>query len=128
LQRKQGGTLPPEVETALTTHLFQARYGSAERRVPFPPAVDAQSARLQSWPGRIPPVTDTKMIVSWNALMISGLARAYQVFGNADYLQFALRACQFILSQQRHPETGSLLRLNYDGTAQVPAKSEITPC
>jgi uncharacterized protein YyaL (SSP411 family) len=124
LQRKQGGTLPPEVETALTTHLFQARYGSADRRVPFPPAVDAQSARLQSWPGRIPPVTDTKMIVSWNALMISGLARAYQVFGNADYLQFALRAAQFILSRQRHPETGSLLRLNYDGTAQVPAKSE----
>ncbi len=124
LQRKQGGELSPEVETALTTHLFRARYGSQERRAPFPPAVDAQSARQQSWPGRIPPVTDTKMIVSWNGLMISGLARAYQVFGNEDYLQLALRAAQFILSQQRHPETGSLLRVNYDGTPQVPAKSE----
>lgn len=124
LQRRQGGELPPEVETALTTHLFRARYGSTERRTPFLPAVDAQSARRQSWPGRIPPVTDTKMIVSWNGLMISGLARAYQVFGEEDYLRLALRAAQFILSQQRHPQTGSLLRLNYDGTAQVPAQSE----
>jgi len=124
LQRQQGGELPPEVETALTTHLFRARYGSTERRIPFPPAVDAQSARQHPWPGRIPPVTDTKMIVSWNGLMISGLARAYQVFGDEEYLQLALRAAQFILSRQRHPDTGSLLRLNYDGTPQVPAKSE----
>jgi uncharacterized protein YyaL (SSP411 family) len=64
------------------------------------------------------------MIVSWNGLMISGLARAYQVFGDEEYLQLALGAAQFILSRQRHPDTGSLLRLNYDGTPQVPAKSE----
>ncbi|MCJ2543846.1 thioredoxin domain-containing protein [Thermostichus vulcanus] len=124
LQRKQGGELPAAVESALKTHLFRARYGNQDEREPFPPAVDAQSARLHPWPGRIPPVTDTKMIVSWNGLMISGLARAYQVFGTEEYLQMALRAAQFILSQQRHPETGSLLRVNYDGIAEVPAKSE----
>ncbi|WP_328286069.1 thioredoxin domain-containing protein [Synechococcus sp. Nb3U1] len=126
LQRKEGGELPEAVETALRTRLFQARYGPQEEGhwSPFPPAVDAQSARLHPWPGRIPPVTDTKMIVSWNGLMISGLARASQVFGREEYLQLALRAAQFILKQQRHPETGSLLRVNYDGTAEVPAKSE----
>ncbi len=123
LQRKQGGDLSAEVEAALKT-LFRARYGDWEEWQPFPPAVDAQSARRGSWPGRIPPVTDTKMIVSWNSLMISGLARAYQVFGVEEYLQMALRAAQFILSHQRHPKTGSLLRLNYDGKAEVPAQSE----
>jgi hypothetical protein len=121
LQRLTGGDLSPEVETALRQKLFAVRYGQLEGH-PFPPAQTAQQAKGQPWPGRIPPVTDTKMIVAWNSLMISGLARAYQVFGHESYLQMAARAADFILNAQQ-PE-GCLQRLNYNGHATVSAKSE----
>ncbi len=125
LQRLTGGSLRSDVETALTENLFAIRYGAASqanRTDPFPPACTAEEAKSTTWPGRIPPVTDTKMIVAWNGLMISGLARAYQVWRQPIYLQLAVKAAQFIFSTQQ-PE-GSLLRLNYDGEARVPAKSE----
>jgi len=123
LQRLVGGELPPAVETALRQKLFTVRYGQAPGDLErFPPARTAEEAKQRQWPGRIPPVTATKMIVAWNSLMISGLARAYQVFGVDSYLKLALQAAQFILKAQR-PQ-GSLLRLNYDGEAAVAAKSE----
>ncbi len=121
LQRRQGGTLGPLVEKGLQEKLFAIRYGDVDVQT-FPPARTAQDAKGSDWPGRIPPVTDTKMILAWNSLMISGLSRAFQVFGVAEYLEMALRAAQFILHAQQ-PQ-GSLLRLNYDGVADIPAKSE----
>lgn len=71
---------------------------------------------------RIPPVTDTKLIVAWNALMISGLARAGAVFAQPEYLACAAKAAEFILANQL---IGSeFWRVNYDGEAAVPAKAE----
>lgn len=75
-----------------------------------------------TWPGRIPPVTDTKMIVAWNSLMISGLARAATVFSQPLYLQMATTAAEFILAHQW--SENRLQRLNYDGQAAVAAQSE----
>ncbi len=121
LQRRQAGTLDPMLEDALEV-LFQARYGELDPQDPFPPAIDAEMARQHPWTGRIPPVTDTKMIVAWNSLMISGLARAAVVFEQADFLKLALPALRFILNTQS-PE-GRLLRLNYNGIPAVSAKSE----
>ncbi len=121
LQRVNGAALDPSVETGLRECLFAVRYGSADVSV-FAPAKTAQEAKQTEWPGRIPPVTDTKMIVAWNSLMISGLSRSFEVFDVAEYLEMALRAAQFILQYQR-PQ-GSLLRLNYNGVATVAAKSE----
>jgi len=66
----------------------------------IPPARNNQEAKTHDWPGRIPPVTDTKMIVAWNSLMISGLARAYGVFRQPEYLELAARAANFILDNQ----------------------------
>jgi uncharacterized protein len=120
LQRRHTGGLSPEVETALT-QLFEIRYGAPELLV-FPPARTNAEAKEQQWPGRIPPVTDTKMIVAWNGLMISGLAVAAQVFQRLDWYQLAQQATQFILAQQR--VQGRLQRLNYDGQTAVPAQAE----
>ena len=39
---------------------------------------------------------DDKILVSWNALMISALASAYGAFGEEKYLDAAKKACQFI--------------------------------
>jgi uncharacterized protein YyaL (SSP411 family) len=74
LQRLHPGELSQTLEVALGK-LFTARYGAAlESLATFPPARDNQEAKTTNWPGRIPAVTDTKMIVAWNSLMISGLS------------------------------------------------------
>ena len=122
LQRRHPGKLSETVETALAK-LFQVRYGGGPDTVKiFPPARNNQEAKNDSWPGRIPAVTDTKMIVAWNSLMISGLARAAAVFGNSEYLELAVKAANFILDNQWID--GRFHRLNYDGKTAVMAQSE----
>ncbi|APB34532.1 thioredoxin domain-containing protein [Gloeomargarita lithophora Alchichica-D10] len=122
LQRLQGGRLANGVESALDK-LFTHRYGSpSELCLKFPPAVDAQQAKTMNWPGRIPPVTDTKMIVAWNSLMISGLARAAMVFQEPNYGKLATQCAEFILKSQW--VNGQLYRLNYDGQVAVIAQAE----
>uniref|UniRef100_B8HTW3 Spermatogenesis-associated protein 20-like TRX domain-containing protein n=1 Tax=Cyanothece sp. (strain PCC 7425 / ATCC 29141) TaxID=395961 RepID=B8HTW3_CYAP4 len=121
LQRRQGGELPASVETALAK-LFRIRYGQGPELNLFPPARNNQEAKTHAWPGRIPPVTDTKMILSWNSLMISGLATAAAVLNKPDYFHQAIGSANFILDQQW--QTGRLQRLNYEGIAQVDAQAE----
>lgn len=130
LQRRHPGALSHSLELILSK-LYRQRYGhhpdTAQR---FPPARNNQDAKTMDWPGRIPPVTDTKMIVAWNSLMISGLARAAAVFQRSEYYDLAVGATQFILDHQWVDDTPSmqtrqrLHRLNYDGTPQVLAQSE----
>ncbi|MBH8561259.1 thioredoxin domain-containing protein [Nostoc sp. CENA67] len=122
LQRRDGGELSAALETALGK-LFAARYGSAPNSLEtFPPARNNQEAKTGNWPGRIPSVTDTKMIVAWNSLMISGLARAAGVFQQPLYLEIATQAANFILEHQF--VNGRFHRLNYQGEPTVLAQSE----
>ncbi|MBD0335839.1 MAG: thioredoxin domain-containing protein [Cyanobacteria bacterium Co-bin13] len=112
-----------EAATTALAQLFKGRYGTAAHELPtFSPARNNQEAKTQAWPGRIPPVTDTKMIVAWNALMISGLAKAAIAFRQPDFLHIGLRAARFILEHQWHDNR--LQRLNYEGTPAVLAQSE----
>ena len=62
------------------------------------------------------------MIVAWNVLVISGLARAATVFERGDYLQLAVQAAGFILEHQW--VNGRCHRLNYAGTPAVFAQAE----
>ncbi|MBR8828245.1 MAG: thioredoxin domain-containing protein [Gomphosphaeria aponina SAG 52.96 = DSM 107014] len=122
LQRRRGGVLSDNLKVT-RDRLFAVRYGEgAEKIATFPPAKNNQEAKTRKWPGRIPPVTDTKMIVAWNSLMISGLGRAYGVFGDESYWELANCAAQFILEQQW--VNGRFHRLNYDGEVAVLAQSE----
>jgi uncharacterized protein len=122
LQRRNAGQLSAELETVLAK-LFTARYGNTpESLKTFPPARNNQDAKTYNWPGRIPSVTDTKMIVAWNSLMISGLARAAGVFQEPLYLELATQAANFILEHQF--VDGRFHRLNYQGEATVLAQSE----
>lgn len=122
LQRRHPDVLSETVKTALVK-LFIVRYGAAPDALEtFPPARNNQEAKTSNWPGRIPPVTDTKMIVAWNSLMISGLARAFAVFHKSEYLALALRAANFILNNQF--VDGRFHRLNYNGQPSVLAQSE----
>ncbi len=98
LQRYQQGQLSDELETALLK-LFVVRYRSVPETVVIS-AINNQAAKTYPWQGLIPPVTDTKLIVALNSLMISRLARAATVFQNAEYLDLAIKAAQFILDHQ----------------------------
>jgi hypothetical protein len=120
LQRRHAGQLSDSLEVTLKK-LFAVRYGESFVAT-FPPARDNREAKTGNWPGRIPPVTDTKAIAAWNSLMISGLARAYSVFGHPEYLELAVGAAKFILDRQL--VDGRFHRLNYDGQPAVLAQSE----
>ncbi|MEH2048145.1 thioredoxin domain-containing protein [Nostoc sp.] len=122
LQRRNSGKLSATLETSLNK-LFTARYGvSSDSLETFPPARNNQEAKTTNWSGRIPSVTDTKMIVAWNSLMISGLAKAAGVFQQPLYLELAARAANFILENQF--VDGRFQRLNYQGEPSVLAQSE----
>ncbi|VXD16689.1 conserved hypothetical protein [Planktothrix serta PCC 8927] len=122
LQRWNAEELSNTIESALEK-LFQIRYGELPEAVKlFPPARNNQEAKTHDWLGRIPPVTDVKMIVAWNSLMISGLAKAAKVFGEVEYLELATKAAQFILNHQW--VEGRLHRVNYEGQPDVVAQSE----
>jgi hypothetical protein len=122
LQRLHEGELSASLEEALDK-LFTVRYGKTSAEIDtFAPARNNQEARKGNWEGRIPPVTDTKMIVAWNSLMISGLARAYSVFKEQLYLNLATKAANFILEKQW--VEGRFHRLNYDGQAKIAALAE----
>ncbi|MFN6066321.1 MAG: thioredoxin domain-containing protein, partial [Pseudanabaena sp.] len=76
LQRKKVGELSDETEACLLK-LFRQRYGEYSRPTDaFPVARSQDDTRAIEWEGRVPPITDTKAITAWNALMISGLATA----------------------------------------------------
>ncbi len=122
LQRAQDGEFSDNIENILEL-LFTVRYGKSSAEIhTFTPAKNNQEAKSLNWDGRIPPVTDTKAIVAWNSLVISGLARAYGVFKEESYLKLATNAANCILD--RHWQENSFYRLNYDGQASVLAQSE----
>src|SRR5262249_18363468 len=63
---------------------------------------------------RIPPGKDTKVLVSWNGLMIAAMAEAGRVLEDGRYLDAAGRAAGFILDRMRR-EDGRLLHTFKDG-------------
>ncbi len=65
------------------------------------------------------PRLDDKILVSWNGLMISGFAKAAQVFNDELYLTRALGAAQFIKSKLYDPEAQILYHRWRDGEKGV---------
>ncbi len=63
------------------------------------------------------PGLDDKIITSWNALMISGFARGYQVFEDPQYLDAAKKASIFLMEEMKTKD-GKLLRTFRKGKAQ----------
>ncbi|WP_373478847.1 thioredoxin domain-containing protein [Geminocystis sp.] len=122
LQKHPDKSINDNVKNALEK-LFTIRYGEKSSSLnQFNPAKNNEEAKSINWAGRIPPVTDTKMILAWNSLMISGLARCYGVFGNEEYLNLAEKATNFILNHQW--KNNRLYRLNYDGDISILAQAE----
>jgi uncharacterized protein YyaL (SSP411 family) len=68
---------------------------------------------------RIRPGRDEKILVSWNALMIRGMARAGRVFGNAGWVDSARRSLAFIRTTMW--KDGRLFATYKDGRAHLNA-------
>jgi len=68
---------------------------------------------------RVRPGRDDKVLVSWNALMIAGMARAAAVFGRGDWLASAKNALGFIRTTMW--KNGRLLATYKDGKAHLNA-------
>jgi len=60
------------------------------------------------------PLLDTKILTSWNALMIRALAHGGRVLGEPRYLEAATRCAEFLLQHHRRSD-GSLYRTSRDG-------------
>lgn len=71
---------------------------------------------------RVRPGLDDKIIVSWNALMISGLIRAYEALGDDKLLSVSLKNMAFLLKACWHCEGGeSKLYHSFKNGARHPA-------
>src|SRR5262249_41123001 len=51
--------------------------------------------------GRVRPTTDTKILASWNGLIINSLAQAGRWLGNKHYVDLAKDAGQFVLEHMQ---------------------------
>ena len=103
------------------------------RRLSLP--VEACEARLEQARAkllaareqRVRPGRDEKVLTSWNAMMVKGMARAARVFGEPDWLASARRAMDFIRGTLWRPAGGAaarggrLLATYKDGTAHLNA-------
>ncbi|MBI2479904.1 MAG: thioredoxin domain-containing protein [Planctomycetia bacterium] len=66
------------------------------------------------------PLTDTKILTSWNGLMIRGFADAGRIFENESYLNAASRAAEFVLAELR-TDDGRLERTYGQGKSALNA-------
>ena len=100
-------------------HLRLAAPDAANPVLAEDPAVTMESARqrlLEVRNTRPAPSRDDKVIVSWNALAIRGLADAAINLGVADYAQAAQRAVDYI--REVHWKDGRLLCTSRNGEAR----------
>jgi uncharacterized protein len=82
--------------------------------------LDSARAKLLAARGkRVRPGRDEKILTSWNALMIGGMARAARVFERRDWLDSARRALDFIRGTLW--KDGRLLATFKDGRAHLDA-------
>ncbi|KAA5549571.1 thioredoxin domain-containing protein [Adhaeribacter rhizoryzae] len=74
--------------------------------------IDELKSKVTAWKStimavrekRVRPGLDDKILLSWNALMLKGLADAYKVFGEPQFLDLALTNAQFLLQNLRQGE------------------------
>src|SRR5581483_452794 len=107
-------------------HLYVAR-PLAEVAATLGVAEEQAQARLESARGklfaardrRVRPGRDEKVLASWNALMIHGMAHAGRLFAREDWIESAQRAFDFVTSRMR--EGGQLLATYKDGRARFNA-------
>jgi uncharacterized protein YyaL (SSP411 family) len=99
------------------------QFGKTEHEISS--ALDAAREQLYRVRSTRPrPFLDDKIITSWNALMISALAKGYRVLGNEGYLAAARKSADFVIETLYDKKNGMLLRRYRDGNAAIAGKAE----
>ncbi len=70
---------------------------------------------------RVRPGTDDKVLLGWNAMMVTALAKAYNAIGEPDFLRMAARNLDFLLSAMQQPGKTALYHTYKEGRAQYQA-------
>jgi uncharacterized protein YyaL (SSP411 family) len=81
--------------------------------------LDARNILLAARAQRVRPGRDEKVLTSWNALAIKGMATAGRLLGRAEWIDAAQRAMRFV--RDRHWQDGRLLATSRDGHAALNA-------
>ena len=81
---------------------------------------DAENLLFQARSKRVRPSTDTKILLSWNALMLKGFVDAYLALSDPEYLQLALSNARF-LEKNMIQKDGRLWRNFSNGKASTDA-------
>ena len=81
--------------------------------------LSARNKLLAERDKRIRPGRDEKILTSWNALMIRGMATAGRLLGRSDWLDSAERALNYLI--ESHWRDGRLLATSRDGAARLNA-------
>ena len=81
--------------------------------------LSARNKLLAARDGRVRPGRDEKILTSWNALMIKGMAKAGRLLGRDDWIDSAARALAFL--RDHHWRDDRLLATSRNGSAQLNA-------
>ncbi len=104
--RPQGNFVSPEA-------FHQGRnilhHGELEGDVPE----DSLQRLLEHRSGRVAPAVDTKIITGWNGLVLSALARAASLLGEARFLEAATQTAAYL--HEHHVEGGRVVRSICEG-------------
>jgi uncharacterized protein YyaL (SSP411 family) len=88
-------------------------------------ALDNARTQLYTVRSRRPrPFLDDKILTAWNGLMISALAKGYQILHDEACLAAARKAADFILEKLYDRTKGRLLRRYRDGNSAIAGKAE----
>jgi hypothetical protein len=112
----EGRAWNPVVATPLREVAAMLGLGEAEAGSRL---ASARAKLLAARERRVRPGRDDKILTSWNALMIGGLAHAARVFGRADWLASARRALGFLRGTMWDGER--LLATHKDGKTHLNA-------
>jgi uncharacterized protein YyaL (SSP411 family) len=85
------------------------------------PLLNARRKLLRARDQRQRPGRDDKLLTSWNALMIEGLAHAGRVFDRSDWIAAARRALNLVRTRLWDAKSGRLLATYKDGRAHLNA-------
>jgi len=125
-----GGNVPPEqdIEGSLKGRsvLYEShslpetakKFGKTEAQISQILDEAKQKLSIQRYRRPRPPI-DTKIITSWNGLMISALSRASQILCEPKYLEAANRAESFLRVHVYRPGSGRLKRRYRAGSADI---------
>jgi len=70
---------------------------------------------------RIRPLLDDKILLGWNALMITAFCKAYSALANKEYKEIAIKNINFLESKLKDPKLDRWYHTYKNGTAKIPA-------